>query len=91
MGMHDRNAINFLSAAWLFTPVRIDDPTTNLICFTMPTQLRKKNSDYLRFRPYRAFTPAPEKTDRSKLLWHPVVIVGAMLLLTLLALGLIHR
>jgi len=44
----------------------------------MPKKLRTKDSDYLRFRPYRAFTspavPSPEDAAR-KTLWRGVLLL----------------
>ena len=49
----------------------------------MPQKLRTKNSDYLRFRPYRAFTsPAadPANITWGKALWRAALLVGAVAL-----------
>ncbi len=50
----------------------------------MPKKTRRKDSDYLRFRPYHAFTsPAidPVDANRRTALWRAVLIAGAVVLL----------
>ena len=50
----------------------------------MLKKLRTKDSDYLRFRPYRAFTSSPaDPTDLTwgKALWRAALVVGAVALL----------
>jgi hypothetical protein len=50
----------------------------------MPKKLRTKNSDYLRFRPYRAFTaPSVHATEvaERKALWRTVLILAVVALL----------
>jgi anti-sigma-K factor RskA len=49
----------------------------------MPKKLRTKNSDYLRFRPYRAFTSpvaGPANVTWGKAFWRAALIVGAVAL-----------
>jgi anti-sigma-K factor RskA len=50
----------------------------------MPNLPRKKNSDYLRFRPYRAFTSQPAQSDGWSIFWK-VVIVAAAIVVVLIA------
>jgi hypothetical protein len=60
----------------------------------MPKSPRKKDSDYLRFRPYRAFTEQPtnnSSADRWTLFWRIVIALGALALVFFAALSLIRR
>jgi hypothetical protein len=64
----------------------------------MPKQpVSGKHSDYLRFRPYRAFTAAPVKgaaSPRATRYWKLVVFVGSLVLLLFAAtfvMYLLHR
>ncbi len=52
---------------------------------------QNKNSAYLQFRPYRAFTAAPERAPRADagtMAWRVIVVVGAVVGLLLAALQL---
>lgn len=60
----------------------------------MPKNQRGKDSDYLRFRPYHAFTsPAiePANVTWRKALWRAVLLLGAVVLLVAVALWFGHR
>jgi hypothetical protein len=60
----------------------------------MPKRHRKKDSEYLRFRPYHAFAAQPEKSsnaDRWTLFWRIVMVIGALALLFLAAQTLARR
>ncbi|HEY3898975.1 MAG TPA: hypothetical protein VGM54_10205 [Chthoniobacter sp.] len=56
----------------------------------MPKRSWKKDSEYLRFRPYRAFTtPAQEsRSDRWTIFWRAVMLVGGAIVLFLAAMSL---
>ncbi|MEP6671500.1 MAG: hypothetical protein ABJF10_20225 [Chthoniobacter sp.] len=60
----------------------------------MSKKPRGKDSDYLRFRPYHAFTSPPVDPGRNAaalLLWGAGLLVGAVALLVAGALWLSHR
>lgn len=59
----------------------------------MAKRKRARESDYLRFRPYRAFTtqPANVGADRATIFWRVVLGVGAATLLAFVATHLSHR
>jgi hypothetical protein len=60
----------------------------------MSKKPRGKDSDYLRFRPYHAFTsPAVEPADATwrKALWRSVLLLGGLALMIAAALWLSHR
>jgi hypothetical protein len=58
----------------------------------MPKRKRTKDSEYLRFRPYKAFTtpPANSQSDRQTTVLRALLIVGAGILLLFAALSLKH-
>jgi hypothetical protein len=43
--------------------------------------MSRKDSDYLQFRPYHAFTPQQPGTNRWTVLWRIALIVGFLALL----------
>lgn len=59
----------------------------------MAKRKRARESDYLRFRPYRAFTtpPANVGAERSTVVWRVVLTVGALALAAFVAMHLSHR
>lgn len=59
----------------------------------MAKRKRERESDYLRFRPYRAFTtqPANVGADRWTSFWRFVLIVGALAVLAFVAMHLSHH
>jgi hypothetical protein len=47
---------------------------------SMPKRSPRKDSDYIRFRPYHAFASAPADESRNKsrkIIWWAVLIIGA--------------
>jgi hypothetical protein len=68
----------------------VDGLEGRLIPFFMPKRQVKKDSEYLRFRPYRAFTTPVEepRTDRSTIFWRAVLLVGGAVVIFLAAMSL---
>jgi hypothetical protein len=69
----------------------VDAPESRLVGFCMPKrQWKKKDSEYLRFRPYRAFTTPVQETrgDGWTVFWRAVVLVGGAAVIFLAAMSL---
>jgi hypothetical protein len=73
------------------TKSQVDAPESRLIRSCMPKrQWKKKDSDYLRFRPYRAFTTPVQDTrgEGWTIFWRAVVLVGGAAVIFVAALSL---
>jgi len=60
----------------------------------MPKHYQKKDSEYLRFRPYRAFTAQPinpSKSDGWVVFWRVIIVLGALALLSFATFTLIKK